>query len=90
MGSPRMEPVGQVAGYFAQPSAAVVRLTAALRVGDVIYVKGATSDFQQVVESMQVAHQPVQDAAAGSEVGVRVAQKCRRHDVVYKLTIASS
>ncbi len=85
-----MEPVGQVAGYFARPSAAVVRLTASLRVGDVIYVKGATSDFQQVVESMQLAHQPVQDAAAGSEVGLHVAQKCRRHDLVYKLITVSS
>ena len=85
MTQPRMEPVGQVAGYFARPSAAVVWLTAPLRVGDVIYVKGATSDFQQVVESMQVTHQPAQEAAAGSEAGVRVVQKCRRHDVVYKL-----
>lgn len=83
-----MEPVGQVAGFFARASAAVVRLSAPLRVGDVIYVKGYTSDFQQTVESLQVGHQPIQEAGAGQEVGLRVVQKCRKHDLVYRLVSA--
>ena len=80
-----MEEVGKVAGFFAHVGAAVFELTAPLRVGDRIYIKGHTTDFQQVVESMQFEHQPVQEASAAQAVGVKVQQRCRQHDVVYKL-----
>jgi hypothetical protein len=85
MTEPRMDEVGTVEGYFAKPSVAILKLTAPLRVGDRIYVKGHTTDFQQAVESMQVDHAPVQDAQAGSSVGVKVTGRCREHDIVYKL-----
>ncbi len=85
MAEPRMEEIGKVGGFFAHVGAAIVELTAPLRVGDRIYIKGHTTDFQQVVESMQFEHQPVQEASAGQSVGIKVAQRCRQHDVVYKL-----
>lgn len=87
--APRLEVVGQVVGFFAQPSAAVIKLSAPLSMGDVLYVKGATSDFQQTVDSMQIGHQPMTDAEAGQEIGLRVVQKCRKHDLVYKLVTSS-
>jgi len=80
-----MEQIGQVMGFFAHPSAAVIELTKPLRVGDTIYVKGHTTDFQQVVESMQVDRQAVQEAQAGQSVGLKVTARCRKHDAVYKL-----
>lgn len=85
MAEARMEEIGRVGGFFAHPSVAVVELTAGLKTGDVIYVKGHTSDFQQAVESMQVDRQPVQEAQAGQSVGIKVNERCRRHDVVYRL-----
>jgi len=80
-----MDEIGRVTIYFAKPSVAAVLLTAPLRVGETIYLKGHTTDFQQVVESMEVDHVHVQEAAAEQSVGIRVTGKCRKHDVVYKL-----
>jgi putative protease len=85
MAEPTMEAIGRVAGFFAHPSVAIVELTAPLKRGETIYVKGHTTDFQQVVESMQIERQPVQEAAVGQSIGVQVKERCRKHDTVYKL-----
>ena len=85
MAEPSMEEVGRVAGFFAQPSVAMVELTAPLRLGETVYIKGHTTDFQQTVESMQVNRQPVQEGQVGQSVGLKVSQRCRKHDMVYKL-----
>lgn len=82
-----METVGRVDGFFAHPVVAMIELSAPLRVGETIYIKGHTTDFQQVVESMQVDRQPIQEAQAGQSVGVKVKDRCRKGDVVYKLTV---
>ena len=85
MPEPKMEEVGRVELFFAHPSVAVVKLVAPLQVGERVYLKGHTTDFQQVVESMQMDHAPLQQAQAGQSVGLKVAQRCRKHDVVYRL-----
>lgn len=85
MDEPKMEAIGRVSAFFAHPSAAIVELTAPLRVGDTIYVKGHTTEFQQVVESMQMDRQPVQEGAAGQSLAVQMKDRCRKQDVVYKL-----
>lgn len=85
MTEPTMEEVGRVSGFFSHPSVAVIELTGTLKVGERIYVKGHTSDFQQAVASMQVDHNPVQEAGAGQTVGLKVQERCRKHDVVFKL-----
>lgn len=85
MPEPKMEEIGRIEQFFAHPSAAVIVLKAPLRVGDRIYVKGHTTDFQQAIDSMQVDRQAIQEAQAGQSVGVKMAQRCRKHDVVYTL-----
>lgn len=85
MPEPNMEQVGHISGFFAHPSVAIIELSGALRVGDTIYIKGHTTDFQQPVESMQVDRQPVEQATAGQAVGVKVKERCRKHDLVFKL-----
>ena len=73
MVEPKMEEVGRVSGFFAHPSVAIVELSSgSLKIGDAIYVKGHTTDFQQTVESLQVNHQPVQEARPGDPVGLKV------------------
>jgi putative protease len=62
----------------------VVELKAPLKVGDTILVKGPTTDFQQVVDSMQIEHQNVQSALAGQSIGLKVVQRARETDVVFK------
>ena len=85
MAEPKMEAVGQVSGFFAHPSVAIVELSGPLKIGEAIYVKGHTTNFQQTVASMQVNHQAVQEAHPGDSVGLKVNDRCRKHDVVYKL-----
>jgi hypothetical protein len=83
---PGEERVGIVTHYFGELSVAAVRMeSGSLRLGDTIHIRGHTSDFQQRVDSMQVDHQPVSEAAAGQEIGLRVTQHAREHDVVYKV-----
>lgn len=76
--------VGRVTHFFSKISVAVIELKAPLAVGDKIAIKGPTTDFEQVVESMQIEHQNVQKAEAGQSIGLKVAQRVREKDTVYK------
>jgi len=85
MEGPSIHPIGHVVRYFARASVASVRLSEPLRVGEMIYVRGYTTDFRQAVSSIQREHVAVDEARAGELIGIRVAQRCRPHDIVYKL-----
>lgn len=77
--------VGVVSHYYGHLSVAAVKLEVALAVGDTIRVLGHTSDFRQKVDSMQIEHQAVSEAIAGDEIGLKVVQHAREHDVVYRV-----
>jgi putative protease len=78
--------VGRVAHYFTKISVAVIELKAPLAVGDRILIKGSTTDLEQVVESMQIEHKDVQRAEAGQSIGLKVNDRVRENDTVYKIT----
>ncbi len=84
MGEENLVEVGRVTHYFTKISVAVIELKAPLSVGDRIAIKGPTTDFEQVVESMQIEHKNVQRAEAGQSIGLKVAQRVREKDIVYK------
>jgi putative protease len=79
------EKIGVVEDYFAKISVIAVKLEGELKVGDKIHIKGHTTDFIQTVESMQIEHQQVDVAKKGDSVGIKVEQRCRKGDVVYKI-----
>ena len=76
--------VGKITHFFSKISVAVIELKAPLKVGDTIVVKGPTTDFEQLVDSMQIEHENVERAEAGQSVGLKVVQRVRETDVVYK------
>lgn len=76
--------IGEVTHFFDKIGVAIVKLSAPLKVGDKIKVKGSTTDFDQDVESMQVNHANIEEARAGDEVGIKVADKAREGDEVFK------
>jgi len=76
--------IGHILHFFSKINVAVLELTAPLAVGDRILVKGTSTDFEQVVESMQIEHKNIQRAEAGQSVGLKTAQHARERDVVYK------
>jgi putative protease len=79
-----LEQIGAIRHYYAKIAVAVIDLTAKIAVGDTVRVKGMTTDFRQKVESMQIEHANVQDASAGQSVGLKVIDKVREGDLVYK------
>ena len=85
MAEEKLEQIGSIGNYYSKISVAVVDLTGRLAVGDTIRVKGATSDFRQKVDSMQIEHANVQTADSGQSVGMKVADKVRKGDLVYKV-----
>ncbi|MEM1980978.1 MAG: hypothetical protein QW788_00230 [Candidatus Hadarchaeales archaeon] len=85
MGEMEKKLVGRVTHYFTKIGVAVVDLSDELKVGDRISIEGPTTNFQQVVESMQIEHQNVQSAKAGQSIGLKVVQRAREKDLVYKL-----
>ena len=81
----RLEEVGKVTHYFTKIEVAVVDLTAPLSAGDRIAIKGATTDLEQTVESIQIEHEDVTTAKAGQSIGLKVKERVRENDVVYKI-----
>jgi putative protease len=77
--------VGRVTHYFTKISVAVVELKAPLTIGDRILIKGSTTNLEQVVESMQIEHKDVQRAEAGQSIGLKVKDRVRENDIVYKI-----
>ena len=64
---------------------AIVELKAPLSIGDKILIKGATTNFEQKVESMQMEHKNIERAEAGQIIGLKVNQRARENDKVYKM-----
>lgn len=75
--------VGKVSHYFSKIGVAVIELTDTLKVGDMIHIKGATSDFTQKVDSMQIEHAAVPEAKKGESIGMKVKEHVREHDQVF-------
>ncbi len=76
--------IGSVTHFFSKINVAIIDLTAPLSVGDRILIKGPTTDFEQVVESIQIEHTNIQRAEGGQSVGLKLAQPAKERDVVYK------
>ncbi len=77
--------VGEITHFYPKVSVAVIQLTSSLKVGDRILVRGATTNIEQTVESMQIEHANVPQANAGQSVGIRTVGRVREKDTVYKL-----
>ncbi|MFH1505375.1 MAG: hypothetical protein ABIE94_00080 [archaeon] len=75
--------VGKITHYFGHISVAVIQVTGKLKVGDTIHIKGATTDFTQKVDSMQIEHDKIQEAKKGDDIGMKVKDHVREHDIVY-------
>jgi len=80
-----LQEVGKITHFFSKISVAVVELTAALSVGDRIRVQGPTTDFEQTVDSMQIEHENVKTAKKGQSIGLKVKERVRENDTVYKV-----
>ena len=77
--------VGKVSDFFAHVVVAGVDMTGSLKVGDKIHIQGHTTDIEMDVASMQINNQNVTEAKKGDSVGIKVPDRVRPGDTVYKV-----
>ncbi len=78
--------VGTITHYYSKIGVAILEITdEPLSLGDTIHIKGHSTDFQETVESMQIEHQAVSTTKKGDVIGLKVKERCREGDVVYKV-----
>lgn len=77
--------VGKVTHYYSKLNVAIVELEDDLQYGDRISIEGTTTNIQQVVNSMHIEHEPVNIAHRGDAIGLKVIDRVRPGDAVYKI-----
>ena len=77
--------VGKVTHYYPKIGVAVIDVLDEIKIGDRISIEGATTNFEQVVESMEIEHKKIEVAKAGDKIGLKVIDRVREKDNVYKI-----
>jgi len=78
--------IGLVSNYFSKISVAAVEITDGIvSVGDRLHFLGHTTDFESTVQSLQIEHKSVTEGKKGDSVGIKVSEKVREGDKVYKV-----
>jgi putative protease len=80
------EEIGVVVKFFAKPSVAAVEVTqGSIKTGDLLRYKGHTTDFTEAVISMEIDRQSIEEAKVGDTIGLKVKERVRENDKVYKV-----
>lgn len=85
MGERKLKEIGIVTHYFTKIGVAVVELSEAISAGNQILIKGITTNVEQTVNSMQIEHVTVERAEAGQSIGLKIDDRVREGDTVYKI-----
>lgn len=78
------KPIGKITHFYDKISVAIIDLKDKVAVGDTLHIKGHTTDFEQAIDSMEVDHESVETAKKGDVIGLKVSEKVRDGDPVYK------
>jgi len=78
--------IGRVNDFFAQPVVAGIELTGKIKKGDTVHIKGHTTDLTFTASSIQIDHAEVAEAKPRESIGIKVPDRVRRGDIVYKVT----
>jgi translation elongation factor EF-1alpha len=77
--------IGMITDFFSRPVVAAIVLSGEVKVGDKIHIKGHTTDLETEISSMQINNQNIPAAKAGDAIGIKVPDKVRHGDKVYKV-----
>ena len=77
--------VGKISHYFTKIGVAVIEVEKPIKVGDTISIEGATTKFEQPVDSMQIEKEKIEEAKKGQSIGIKVKDKVRPGDEVFKV-----
>jgi len=78
--------IGKVSDFFARPVVAGIELSGVIKLGDKIHIRGHTTDLEFVIESLQINNANVTEGKSGDSVGIKVPERVRHGDTVYKVT----
>ncbi|MEK7513466.1 MAG: hypothetical protein AAB580_01095 [Patescibacteria group bacterium] len=84
MAAEKNKPIGKVIHVFDKILVAVVKLTAAMKIGDTVKFKHGESEFIQKIQSMEIEHKPVTIAKKGEEVAIKLDQLVKGKTEVFK------
>ena len=84
MAEKKEKEIGKVFSYFTKIGVAAIKLTAGLKKGDTLHIKGHTTDFKQKVDSIQIEKKVVDSAKKGDDIGIKVKDRVRPGDKIYK------
>jgi len=80
------EKIGVVEHFFTHISVAAIKITdGELKIGETVHFVGAHTDFTQHIDHMEIDRAPIQVAKKGDAIGIKVKDKVREHDIVYKI-----
>ena len=80
------EQVGVIVKFFAKPSVAAIQVTqGSIKKGDLLHYSGHTTDFTEEIKSMEVDNEAVEEVKEGDLVGIKVKERVRENDKVYKV-----
>jgi putative protease len=79
------KPVGEITHFFTNINVAVIKLSGTLKAGEKILIEGATTNFEQAADSMQIEHKEVKEAKKGDSIGLKVKERVREGDKVYRV-----
>ncbi|MFB6088655.1 MAG: hypothetical protein ABEK36_02635 [Candidatus Aenigmatarchaeota archaeon] len=82
---PEKKLIGEITHYFTNIEVGITELSDKLKVGDKISIEGASTDIQQTVDSMEIEQEKVEEADKGESIGLKVEDRVREGDKVYKL-----
>jgi len=82
---PQYAKVGTIDHFYSKAGVAIVNVSALIKKGDKILIRGSTTNLSQVADSMEVEHKQLNEAQAGQKIGLKVSGRVRENDIVYKV-----
>jgi translation elongation factor EF-1alpha len=79
------EKIGKVTHYFGKINVAVLKIHKGIKLGENLHFAGKHTDFSQEIKSLQIEHEDVAEAAAGADVAMKVKDRVRPGDTVFRL-----
>lgn len=75
--------IGKITHLFEKIDVAILELSGTLKVGDNIHILGSATDFEQIVDSIQVEHKNIDQAKKGEIVGIKLSDKAKVGDKIF-------
>ena len=81
----KQKPIGKITHYYGHLGVAIIKFNRNVKKGEEVHFRGAHTDFTQEIESIQYDHEDIEVAKKGQDVGIKVKEKVREGDEIYRV-----